>query len=186
MYHEWLILTNINMQNSMSYIHHGWPFIRNIWVKWFRSDLKDSSPKNFNSVINYMSFQTCKTFYFLECKLRYCWWNPRAFWPYKELLYKISGFVFSGHKKSSQCFITLRLNNWGLIYKMLRRNHPKFDLTIISQICVRVIHKMNVRTENTRTRLFQMWNVWIANDLLLLNGFSSLPCKWLLINVINM
>ncbi len=32
----------------------------------------------------------------------------------------------------------------GLIYKMLRRNHPAFDLTIISLICVRVIHRMNV------------------------------------------
>ncbi len=32
----------------------------------------------------------------------------------------------------------------GLIYKMLRRNHPKFDLTIISRICVRLIHRMNV------------------------------------------
>ncbi len=44
----------------------------------------------------------------------------------------------------------------GLIYKLLRRNHPKFDLTIISQICVRVIHRMNVHTENTCTPLFQM------------------------------
>ncbi len=34
----------------------------------------------------------------------------------------------------------------GLIYKMLHRNHPKFDLMIIYGICVRVIHRMNVRT----------------------------------------
>ncbi len=53
----------------------------------------------------------------------------------------------------------------GLIYKMLRRNHSKFHLTIISKICVRAIHRMNVRTEIARTRLFQMWNLWIANDL---------------------
>ncbi len=45
---------------------------------------------------------------------------------------------------------------WGLIYKMLRRNHPKFDYTIISRICIRLIHRLNVRTENTRMRLFQM------------------------------
>ncbi len=53
----------------------------------------------------------------------------------------------------------------GLIYKMLRRNHPKFDFTIISKICVSAIHRMNVRTEIARTRLFQMINLWIANDL---------------------
>ncbi len=47
----------------------------------------------------------------------------------------------------------------GLIYKMLRKNHPKFDRTIISRICVRLIHRMNVRTENVRTCLFQMWNL---------------------------
>ncbi len=44
----------------------------------------------------------------------------------------------------------------GLIYKMLRRNHPAFDLAIISLICVRVIHRMNIRTENVCTRPFQM------------------------------
>ncbi len=44
----------------------------------------------------------------------------------------------------------------GLIYKMLCRNCPKFDLTFISQICVCAIHRMKVRTENARTRLFQM------------------------------
>ncbi len=49
--------------------------------------------------------------------------------------------------------------SWGLIYKMLRRNHPKFDLTIISKICVSAIHRMNVRTEIARTRLFQMINL---------------------------
>ncbi len=38
------------------------------------------------------------------------------------------------------CFQTLDHDQiWGLVYKMLRRNHPKFDLTIISQICGRVI-----------------------------------------------
>ncbi len=36
------------------------------------------------------------------------------------------------------CFQTLDHDQiWGLVYKMLRRNHPKFDLTIISQICGR-------------------------------------------------
>ncbi len=44
----------------------------------------------------------------------------------------------------------------GLIYKMMYRNHPKFDLTVISRICICVIHRMNVRTENARMRLFQM------------------------------
>ncbi len=52
----------------------------------------------------------------------------------------------------------------GLNYKILRRNHPKMYLTIISKICVRVIHKMNVHTENASTHLFQMWNLWIANE----------------------
>ncbi len=47
-------------------------------------------------------------------------------------------------------------NLWGLIYKMLHRNRPKFDRTILSWICVRLIHRMNVRTENVCTRLFQM------------------------------
>ncbi len=47
-------------------------------------------------------------------------------------------------------------NTRGLIYKMLCRNHPKFALTIISKLCVRAIHRMNVRTEIARTRLFQM------------------------------
>ncbi len=41
----------------------------------------------------------------------------------------------------------------GLTYKILCRNHPKFDLTIISRICVHLIHRMNVRTENVHTRL---------------------------------
>jgi len=31
----------------------------------------------------------------------------------------------------------------GLIYKMLHRNHPAFDLTIISQMCVGVIKRTN-------------------------------------------
>ncbi len=74
----------------------------------------------------------------------------------------------------------------GLIYK---NDHLKIDLTIISQICVRVIHKVNIRTEHARTRLFQMWNLWIANDLerAQMNGFRQLfACKRLLMNVINM
>ncbi len=53
----------------------------------------------------------------------------------------------------------------GLIHKMLCRNHPKFDLTIISRICVCVIHRMNVQTKNVHMRLFQMWNLRIANYL---------------------
>ncbi len=40
----------------------------------------------------------------------------------------------------------------GLIYKMLCRNHPKFDFTTISRIFVRLIHRMNVRTENAHHR----------------------------------
>ncbi len=40
--------------------------------------------------------------------------------------------------------------------KMLRRNHPKLDLTALSQICKREIHTINIRTENTRMPLFQM------------------------------
>ncbi len=52
----------------------------------------------------------------------------------------------------------------GLVYKMLRRNHPKCDLTIISEICVGVIHRMNVWTEIAHPPLFQMWNLWISND----------------------
>ncbi len=36
---------------------------------------------------------------------------------------------------------------------------PKFYLTIISRICIRLIHRMNVRTENARTGLFQMSNL---------------------------
>ncbi len=60
-------------------------------------------------------------------------------------------------KVSTECLSPLEMTEIrGLIYKMLRRNHPKFDLTIISQICVRAIHRMNVRTENAHTRFFQM------------------------------
>ncbi len=49
------------------------------------------------------------------------------------------------HKRRIQinnALLKINLNSraaesWGLIYKMLHRNHPKFDLTIISKICVR-------------------------------------------------
>ncbi len=40
----------------------------------------------------------------------------------------------------------------GLIYKLLRRNHPKFDLTIISKICVRPIHRMTYE-QKSRVRV---------------------------------
>ncbi len=40
-----------------------------------------------------------------------------------------------------------------------------YPFKIISQICVCAVHRMNVRTEIARTPLFQMWNLWIANDL---------------------
>ncbi len=41
----------------------------------------------------------------------------------------------------------------GLIYKILHRNHLKFDLTIISRMCIRLIHRMNIQTEKARTCL---------------------------------
>ncbi len=44
--------------------------------------------------------------------------------------------------------LTFRLSDadeFFFIYKMLHTNHPKIDLMIISQICVRVIHNMHVR-----------------------------------------
>ncbi len=60
---------------------------------------------------------------------------------------------FDGHQTQAimMAFVS-RVNDklWGLIYKMLRRNHPKFDLQklylILSRICIRLIHRMNVRT----------------------------------------
>ncbi len=42
---------------------------------------------------------------------------------------------------------------------MLRRNHPKFDLVIISQIYVRAIHRMNVRTE-MHVRISFRWEIY--------------------------
>ncbi len=46
------------------------------------SELKDSSPKNANSVINYSpSCRSKPVRPSSEHKLRYFWWNPRAFWP---------------------------------------------------------------------------------------------------------
>ncbi len=42
---------------------------------------RDSSPKNENSVINY--YPSCRSnpvSSSSEHKLRYFWWNPRAFW----------------------------------------------------------------------------------------------------------
>ncbi len=52
---------------------------------------------------------------------------------------------------------------------------------IISQLCVRVIHRMNVRTHvSFRCEIYGSWTYTQ------LNGFSSLPSKRLLINVINM
>ncbi len=76
-------------------------------------------------------------------------------------------------KQGESAFSYYAAHNWnqlpeeirGLIYKMLGRNQPKFDLKIISKICVRAIHRMNARTEIASTRLFQMWNLWIANYL---------------------
>ncbi len=78
---------------------------------------------------------------------------------------------------------------WGLIYKILPWNHPKFDLTITYQICVFAIHRIHrIRTEIMRTRLFQMWNLWIANylelahnwmvsALCLVNNFKIASCE---------
>ncbi len=45
---------------------------------------RDSSPKNFNYVINYSpSYRSKPTrhSFIYQHKLRYYWWNPRAFWP---------------------------------------------------------------------------------------------------------
>ncbi len=56
---------------------------------------------------------------------------------------------------------------------MLCRNNPKIDLTVISQICVRVIHKMNVRTENiSTTRSTALQTCVISSEHLIL---SSVP-----------
>ncbi len=74
---------------------------------------------------------------------------------------------------------------WGLIYKMLRRNHPKFDLMIIFRISICVFHRVNVRTENASTHLFQMWNIRIANYVELAHNWMVSACKRPLINVIN-
>ncbi len=52
--------------------------------------------------------------------------------------------------------VTQLLGPGASFIKCCAENHPKFDLTIISQICVRVIHRMNVRTEIARTPLFQI------------------------------
>ncbi len=44
---------------------------------------RDSSPKNENDVINYLPscrFKPARSFIY-QHKLRYYWWNPRAFWP---------------------------------------------------------------------------------------------------------
>ncbi len=76
----------------------------------------------------------------------------------------------------------------GLNYKMLRRNHPKYYLTIISQICVCVINRMNIRTKNAQTPLSNVKSMnrersWTY--VVQLNGFSSPPCKQLLINVFS-
>ncbi len=82
-----------------------------------------------------------------------------------------AGVLGGGSKSFQILFVRYPGKYWhwdlsrGLIYKMLRRNHTKFDLKIISKICVRAIQRMNVRTEIAHTRLFQMCNLWIANDL---------------------
>lgn len=49
--------------------------------------------------------------------------------------------------KLLKIFAAVLLKPRGLIYKMLCRNHPKFDL-IISQMSLRVIHRMKAHTEN--------------------------------------
>lgn len=49
-----------------------------------------------------------------------------------------------------------RLMFMGLIYKMLHRNCPTFDLTNISQVCVRVIQRTNKHIKKRRTPLFQI------------------------------
>ncbi len=60
---------------------------------------------------------------------------------------------------------------------MVRRKHPKFHLTIISRICVRVINRMNAQTENARTHLIL--------NLHAIEWFQLSACKRFLINVIN-
>ncbi len=50
---------------------------------------RDSSPKNVNYVINYSpSYRSKPTrhSFIYQHKLRYYWWNPRAFWPYIDSL----------------------------------------------------------------------------------------------------
>ncbi len=53
----------------------------------------------------------------------------------------------------------------GLIHKMLCRNHPKLILRSSLEYAYCVIHRMNVQTKNVHMRLFQMWNLRIANYL---------------------
>ncbi len=76
----------------------------------------------------------------------------------------------------------------GIIYKMACRNHPKFDLTIISRICVRLIHrttyeqKMHVHVMCFRCEIYESQMIL---NLHAIEWFQLSACKRLLINVIN-
>ncbi len=108
--------------------------------------------------------------------LEFWCWNLFPFFP---------DIVFTCWRVSGRLWWIFRLDasnvlyRWkirGLIYQMLRRNNPKFYLMIISQICVCVIHRMNVQTEIVRTHLSDVKSE-IANVLdLVRNWMVSALC----------
>ncbi len=106
------------------------------------------------------------------------------FWRTCESLYKsymISNFIslLCHHDNEiKDCIYCTFTQTRGLIYKLLRRNHPKFDLTIISRICVRRTNRK--RAYASLSDVKSMNRKW-SSTCTQLNGFSSLSCKRLLI-----
>ncbi len=56
-------------------------------------------------------------------------------------------------------------HKFRVLVTILGRMSRHFHFTFISRICIRLIHRINIRTENVRTSLFQMWNLLITKKI---------------------
>ncbi len=95
-------------------------------------------------------------YYHVSCTIffdRHHHHDIQIIWIWKQINRKVIViYVLVGKYSVIVCYVDLVVilqstDIWGLIYKI-------FDLTIISWICLRVIHRMNVRTENTLFFMF--------------------------------
>ncbi len=111
----------------------------------------------------------------------FCWWQQRHLFPVRDL-----GQERCVTRAERSLLTTRRSPSKGLIFKMLRRNHPQLDFTIISRICVGCIEW--TYEQKTRVRFSFRCEIYESQMILNLRAtewFQLSACKRLLINVIN-